>query len=162
MRTSTPAFLLAGILSLTASAKAGIVTISFDELQVGEEVLNYYNGGFGSLGTGPGPNFGVSFYSAWIAEPPDVYGHPGRRSAEISGDAIMNVAGDWSADWIGYVSFYYFGAALEVDFYDQQNGLGNLLATWNLPAVQALDFNPAGAPCRSLALRFSTPLVAII
>ena len=108
-------------------------------MQVGEDVLNYYNGGFGSLGTGPGPSFGVIFAPGWIAGPPDVYGSPGGKSAAISGTGIMNVPAGWS----GAVSFYYFGAPLAVDFYDQQNGLGALVGTLNLPPEGS--FFPAGA-----------------
>jgi hypothetical protein len=132
------AVLLAGILTLPAIANAGIITIGFDELQVGEDVLNYYNGGFGSLGTGPGPSYGVSFAPGWIAGPPDVYGAPDGKSAAISGQAIMNV----SAGWSGPVSFYYMGSPLVVDFFDQQNGLGNLVGTLTLPAE--VSFFPAG------------------
>ena len=88
MRTSAPAFLIAGILALTASAKAGMIAMSFNELQIDEEVLNYYNGGCGSMGTcgGPNSNYGVGFDSAWVAAPPDIYGDPGGKSALIYGD----------------------------------------------------------------------------
>ena len=132
MRTSAPAFLIAGILALTASAKAGMIAMSFNELQIDEEVLNYYNGGCGSMGTCGGLNFGVSFDSAWRAELPDTYNRPGGKSALIDGPAIMNVPAGWS----GYISFYDWGSLgylEEVDFYDQQNGLGNLLLTWTIP-----------------------------
>src|ERR1017187_7413968 len=127
MRTSAPAFLIAGILALTASAKAGMIAMSFNELQIDEEVLNYYNGGCGSMGTCGGLNFGVSFDSAWRAELPDTYNRPGGKSALIDGPAIMNVPAGWSGD----ISFYSLGS-LEVDFYDQQNGLGNMLLTWTV------------------------------
>jgi hypothetical protein len=40
------------------------VGINFDSLQNNELVNDYYNGGFGSLGSGPGPNYGVTFANA--------------------------------------------------------------------------------------------------
>ena len=139
MRSFAPSFLIAGILALTASAKAGIVTISFDGLESGEDVLGYYNGGFGSEGSGPGPTLGVIFAPGWIAGPPDVYGYVDGKSALISGTATMNVPDGWS----GAVSFYYLGAPLVVGFYDQQNGLGTLVGILSLGGD--LEFNPAGA-----------------
>ena len=44
--------LLGGV---TASADPFVV-LDFNDLQIGEQVLGYYNGGDGSLGTGPGPD----------------------------------------------------------------------------------------------------------
>jgi len=141
IKSSIPLFLIAGILTLTASAKAGIVTISFDGLKSGEDVLGFYNGGFGSEGSGPGLTLGVIFAPGWIAGPPDVYdGYADGESAAISGTATMNVPDGWS----GVVSFYYQGAPLVVNFYDQENGLGTLVGTLNLPAAGG-SFMPAGA-----------------
>ena len=40
--------------------------LDFNNLQIGEEVLGYYDGGFGSLGTGPGPNLGITFTSDFV------------------------------------------------------------------------------------------------
>jgi len=88
MRRSTLAFVISGVCTLTASAAT---TISFDQLQAGEDVLNYYNGGLGSMGSGPGPSAGVIFSPGWIAGPPDAYSAPGGKSAAISGTATVNV-----------------------------------------------------------------------
>lgn len=135
--SSAPALLFAGFLILTANANAGLITISFDALQTGEDVLNYYNGGFGSLGSGPGPSLGVVFSAGWIVGPPDVYGAPGGKSAGLSATAIMDVPG-----WSGPVSFYYSGGPLVVDFYSGQNGNGSLLGTLDLSGEAS--FTPAG------------------
>jgi hypothetical protein len=48
-------------LALLAAPAALAATLSFDTLQDGEKVKNYYNGGFAGLGTGPGPMYGVTF-----------------------------------------------------------------------------------------------------
>jgi hypothetical protein len=130
MRASASALVLAGFLILAANANADpITTISFDDLQTGEDVLNYYNGGFGSLGSGPGPSLGVIFSPGWIVSPPDVYGEPGGKSAYIYGAATMDVPAGWS----GPVSFYYLGGPLVVDFYSDLGGTGILLQTLSLP-----------------------------
>jgi hypothetical protein len=140
MRSSVPTFLIAGILTLAASAKAGIITISFNELQTGEDVQSYYNGGSGSLGTGPGPSLGVVFDPGWIVSPPDVYdGYHDGKSAVISGEAIVNVLGGW----VGAASFYYEGAGLDVEFWDGPDGTGNEVRTLNnLPPE--VGFFPVG------------------
>jgi len=135
MRRSTLAFVISGVCTLTASAAT---TISFDQLQAGEDVLNYYNGGLGSMGSGPGPSAGVIFSPGWIAGPPDAYSAPGGKSAAISGTATVNVPAGWS----GPTSFYYLGGPLTVTFYSQQNGLGSLLGTLNAPGESI--FFPTG------------------
>jgi len=38
-----------------------VTLITFEGLQTFEQVGEYYNGGFGSMGSGPGPAYGVSF-----------------------------------------------------------------------------------------------------
>jgi hypothetical protein len=43
------------------SARAGTIVLNFEGLQDQEPVLNYYNGGFGGNGSGPGPSFGITF-----------------------------------------------------------------------------------------------------
>jgi hypothetical protein len=44
-----------------AAAKADTVSLNFAGLQDTELVNNYYNGGSGSAGSGPGPNYGSLF-----------------------------------------------------------------------------------------------------
>jgi hypothetical protein len=121
---------------LIPAAGANEIVISFDELETGERVLEFYNGGNGSDGTGPGPDMDVSFSSGWTAGSPDVYWNAaGGNSAEISGQSLVNMHTGWS----GMTSFYYSGEALEVSFYDAENGLGNRVGTWDLPAQAAFS-----------------------
>ena len=140
MPTKMPTLVVIGLLILAANANANsITTISFDGLQTGEDVLNYYNGGLGSMGSGPGPSLGAIFSPGWIVGPPDVYEGPlSGESVGLSSTAIMNVPAGWS----GPVSFYYSGAPLVVDFYDGLNGAGTLVGTLNLPG--AMLFTPDG------------------
>jgi hypothetical protein len=45
------------VLMLALAANAGVVTLTFNGLQDQEEVLNYYDGGLGGNGSGPGPTY---------------------------------------------------------------------------------------------------------
>jgi hypothetical protein len=119
------------------------VTLTFEGLQDGEEVLNYYNGGFGSDGSGPGPNYGVIFGSAALASIAEADGGTGDFALNPSGittvyflnggGLIMNVPGGFT----GGFSFYYASGAStgSVTVYDGPNGTGNVLATVPLPAT---------------------------
>jgi hypothetical protein len=124
MRRYAFRFLLVAIVFTAVNAKADL--LSFNELQLGEDVLEYYNGGFGGAGSGPGPALGISFTSGLIAVAGDVYGEPDGKAAELdSPEVIMNVFGGFS----GLVSFYVLGGSIDVAFYDELNGLGNLVGT---------------------------------
>jgi hypothetical protein len=126
------------------AAQATVVVLNFAGLNGGaeEEPLNYYAGGFGSDGSGPGPNFGVTFPSNVIS----CNGAPGGtcNSAEIPGGPganliffltgaadTMNVAGGFTTGF----SFDY-SAVNEpgsVTVWSGLNGTGTLLATLALP-----------------------------
>lgn len=54
------------VLCSAAQGRASI-TLTFEGLQDNEQVLNYYNGGFGGNGSGPGPNYGITFGSDSLA-----------------------------------------------------------------------------------------------
>jgi hypothetical protein len=45
-----------------SQATADPIVITFDELQHFEEIRDFYNGGFGSEGTGPRPKLRHRFY----------------------------------------------------------------------------------------------------
>jgi hypothetical protein len=132
------------ILTFASDATAGIITISFDALASGEDVLEYYDGGSGSLGSGPGPAMGVSFLPGWIVSPPDVYSTPGGKSVAFTGSATIN----FHQGWAGITSFYYLGSDLTVSFYDAEDGLGNLLDTLSLHP--SATFLPAGGDVSTL------------
>ena len=65
--------------------------MTFEGLKEGEQVLNFYNGGLGSMGGGPGPKFGVAFTSTAVAlthgnygeepSPPTVMTHRSKHRA---------------------------------------------------------------------------------
>ena len=128
--------------SLTANAKT--VVLTFQGLQDEEGVLNYFNGGTGSNGSGPGPNYGISFGSNSLAIINKASGGSGNVFGESSGnDAslfflngtgdLMNVAAGFTTGF----SFYYSSPfdAGAVDVYSGLNGTGTLLASIALPTT---------------------------
>jgi hypothetical protein len=136
----------AAALSLAAagSVSAAVDVVNFDGLNGGafEQVLNYYNGGFGGLGTGPGPNFGVVFSSNAIVgceqgtpcADTNAANAPSAPNVMffLSGPAAtMNVAA-------GFTTGFSFDYALQVgtqgfvSVFDGLNGTGNLLASFVL------------------------------
>jgi len=78
-----------------------ITTLDFEGLQNAELIGNYYNGGPGGLGSGPGPNYGITFSGSQSASiDSDVPGGTGDFGGEPTpstaalitmGGVIMNV-----------------------------------------------------------------------
>jgi len=133
-RTLAVALALGLLLMPTAAAVPAEFMLSFNELQPGEAIVGFYAGGLGSLGTGPGPDVGVTFDSGLVANPPDAYDpdpeHPtGGNSAHLtSGPVLMNL----DSEFVGWISFYYRGDG-EVCTYAGPDGTGDLLACEQFP-----------------------------
>jgi hypothetical protein len=138
--------------ALSATASAGTVVLTFEGLQNNEEVLNYFDGGTGSDGSGPGTNYGITFGSDSLALIQDSAGGTGNFEGNPSGNAslyflsgpgdIMNVPAGFTTGF----SFYY--SAINdpgtVTVWSGLNGTGTLLQTIDLPVT------PTGyptAPC---------------
>ncbi len=119
-------------LSLTGVhvASASFITLDFNSLQVGEAVLGYYDGGFGSLGSGPGPNDGITFTSDFVTE-------EGGIGASFQSEQLFGTSGvmDVVPPFSGLFSFYYFntGADGSVNLFSGPDGSGSLLETIDLP-----------------------------
>jgi hypothetical protein len=131
-------------------AEAASVVIDFEGLQDLESVNNFYNGGTGSRGSGPGPNYGIAFGSNALALIDGDAGGSGNIGGEpspstvlffLSGSAIMDVAAGFDT------GFSFFYSAIRnpgvVNVYDGLGGMGNLLASLNLPLT---PFNGAPDP----------------
>ncbi len=129
-----------------SQAAAAPVTLTFDELNgaVNENPLNYYNGGLGSAGTGPGPNLGVTFSANTITGV--TAGHPGANTNSAGNPSGQNIIFFLSggADTLTYAagfstgfSFYYSAVNNpgQIVVYDDVNATGNVLATLNLPTT---------------------------
>ena len=136
---------LAGLLPLTVvRAAAATFTLNFGGLQNGEQVLNYYDGGLGSLGSGGGPNYGITFTPALEA----IAGVPPYGPLEIGWlngtTATMDVAGGFS----GSFSFYYQNSGL-VTVWSGLDGTGTMLKS--IPLTAATIWTPDGAQLGSTA-----------
>jgi hypothetical protein len=135
-------------LAAAGAASAATITLNFDALNGGanEEPLNYYAGGFGSDGTGPGPNYGITFSSNTITG--CVAGNPCANTNSalapsnpnviffLSGGAdTMDVAGGFTTGF----SFFYSSVNVPgvVNVWSGLDGTGTLLATLNLPVTPA-------------------------
>jgi hypothetical protein len=125
------AILMMGV--VTASADP-IVVLDFNNLQIGEQVLGYYNGGNGSLGTGPGPNLGITFTSDFVTVAQGVFGPPFQGEELTSTSGTMDVVPAFGGTG-GTFSFYYsnMGADGTVNLYSGLDGGGSLVATIPLP-----------------------------
>ena len=137
--TALAMVLLIGVVA----AHAGTVVLTFEGLQDNEEVLNYYNGGFGGNGSGPGPNYGITFGSDSLALISGADGGSGNFSGAPSGDTIiyfLSGAGDVMDVAAGFdtgFSFYYtaINNPGSVQVYSGLDGTGTLLADLYLPVT---------------------------
>lgn len=131
---------------MCASAEAAVIDINFDTLQNDELVNNYYNGGLGSLGSGPGPNDGVVFANAVVLNEfsnneGDLISPPNSITFLTGIGAVMNVASGFTTGF----SFNYstpFDPGV-VTVWSGLNGTGTLLATLDLPTTP----NTGGGSC---------------
>jgi hypothetical protein len=133
------------ILSYLSILLMGVVTASADRLdfnsfQIGEEVLGYYDGGFGSLGTGPGPSLGITFSSDFVTVAQGVFGPPFQGEELTSTSGTMDVVPGFS----GPFSFYYTNSGPDgtVNLYSGLDGGGSLVGTIALP--RSTIFAPGG------------------
>jgi hypothetical protein len=150
MRATKNAVLTASALGLLvgAPARGASIVLTFQGLKQGEQVLSFYSAGLGSMNSGPGPAFGVTFTSnaAVLNDEKHYMGEPTPPEVMLLGNntvpggqpvgATMNVAGGFISDF----SFYY--GAIEgssrdvpqaVQIFSDANGSGTMLASMNLP-----------------------------
>ncbi len=137
------------VLCSAAQGRASI-TLTFEGLKDSEPIDNFYNGGFGGSGSGPGPNYGITFTSDSLAiishltsnGSGNFANNPSGVTAAFfqtgAGDT-MNVAGGFNT---GFSFFYSAADAGAVTVWSGLNGTGNLLATVSLTA----QYNNPSAP----------------
>jgi hypothetical protein len=85
-------------------------------------------GGFGSLGSGPGPAFGITFTPGLVADSTRLVFGPSARI--IGTSATMNL----DSAFLGLVSFYFAGNGT-VSFFSGQNGSGTQLSSFGLVSI---------------------------
>ena len=136
------------VLCYVLPARATIV-MNFEGLGNEETILNFYNGGTGGSGSGPGPSFGVTYGSSSLALIDADNGGTGNFAREptpntiaffLSGPGVvMNVPGGFDTGF----SFFYTSVSFDgsVTVWDGLDGTGSLLATLNLTA---LGSDPSG------------------
>src|SRR6266700_6500359 len=100
------------LMSVVTASADQIVSLGFNDLQIGEEVLGYYDGGFGSLGTGPGPNLGITFTSDFVTVAQGVFGPPFQGEELTSTSGTMDVLPAFGGTG-GNFSFYYSNMGAE-------------------------------------------------
>ncbi|WP_206603136.1 PTPA-CTERM sorting domain-containing protein [Leptolyngbya ohadii] len=134
------ATLSAACLLGASSAEAATIVLGFEGLQDLERVTNFYNGGLGSFGSGPGPNYGISFSSDALALIDADAGGGGDFGGEpspstvlffLSNTAVMNVPAGFDTGFSFFYSSPFFSGTVNV--YDGLNKTGNLLASLTLP-----------------------------
>ena len=162
MRTSLRRAALLAALAAAPHAALRAQTLTFEGLADQETVGSFYAGGIGDLGTGPGPNFGVTFTGNAFAlvrsnrgGSGNFGGEPSPGTALVFSDppgtaAYMNVAGGFS-DAFG---LFYSAPAVPgtIRVFSGLNGTGSLLATLLLPvtpfgSVAGCPMNPGASFC---------------
>ncbi len=120
------------------------VLLDFEGLAGTEAVLSFYNGGFGSAGSGPGPAFGTTFTSNGLALTSGNYkGNPSPPTI-LFWTSGPNTFLNRAAGFTGEASFYYSAAsnAGVVTLHSEVSGGGSLLATVVLPITPTLPGSP--------------------
>ena len=162
--------LVVGVLALPAQ---GIVTVlDFEGLLNNEQVLNYYNGGLGGAGSGPGPSLGAVFSPNGLAIIDADAGGTGNFGGEPSPDTVLyflegNAATlDYAAGFDTGFSFFYsaIGQPGFVTVWDGLGGTGNILANLNLPLTPSFGApDPTGAfsPLVPIGVPFSGTALSV-
>ena len=100
------------------------VTLTFSGLSNTEQALNYFSGGYGSLGSGPGPNYQINFSSNAIVA-------GGRKGNMLTGTGAVVM--DVHTEFANSVKLSYVALAPEVvNVWSGYDGSGSLLATMTL------------------------------
>ncbi len=125
------------------------VSLSFDGLANGEQVLNYYTGGLAGSGSGPGPSFGVAFTSGLAADSTVIAFGP---SAVVTAPSVtMTLDGPW----LSLISFYFTGNG-SVSFYSGPNATGTLLRPFTLVYPPFFPFSAQPGPFQSVVFTPAT------
>jgi hypothetical protein len=118
-------------------AQAIPFTLNFGGLQNNEQVLSFYDGGTGSLGSGPGTNYGV-FFNPTIVAVSDVPPYGPDIVGQANGLSLMNVNGGFNL-----LSFYYESPGPGTIYIESGlNGAGGPLAV--IPLTASATWSAAG------------------
>ena len=133
-----------------AQKSGHLPVLDFNGLEQSEPVEDFYAGGLGGDGSGPGPDFGISFSSNGLALISQEAGGSGNFTNNPAGDTIlffltgtetvMNVPGGFEQGFSFFYSAANQGGFIRV--YDQEGGQGTLLAELNLPQTPRTGNTP--------------------
>lgn len=148
---------------LTGIGRAHATTVlTFEGLKDNEPILNFYDGGLGGNGSGPGPNDGITFSQNSLALIKNSDGGSGNFAGEPSPDTVayfLSGGADTLNDPAGFdTGFSFFYSAIhnpgEVKVYDGLNATGSVLADLILPVTPS---NPSGvfSPFFPIGVTFS-------
>jgi hypothetical protein len=141
------------VASLTAGPVGAVTVLNFEGLGDEEPVLNFYNGGLGGNGSGPGPNLGAVFSSNALAIIDADAGGSGNFGHEPSPSTILfflsgaaatlNFAAGFDTGFSFFYSAVNFPGSITV--YDGLNATGNVLASLTLPVTTSDGGDPNGS-----------------
>ena len=158
------AALLLGLTQM--KAEAAPIVLTFEGLGDQEPVENFYDGGLGGNGSGPGQDFDITFSSNALAIIDEDAGGIGNFGGEPSPDTVlffltgsattMNVSSGFDTGFSFFYSAIHNPGVIRV--YDSVDATGNVLATLNLPLTPvngAPDPTGAFSPLVSFGVSFS-------
>jgi hypothetical protein len=142
------ALVLVSAIAFANGSSAAVIGLTFEGLQDFEPIANFYNGGFGGNGSGPGPSYGITFSNAvgWIDSDNGGTGNFGGEPSPSTAlwfipaqmppfSEIMNVPAGFNTGF----SFFYSSPFL-VDssnyvfrIFDGLDGTGTVLSSFTLP-----------------------------
>jgi hypothetical protein len=152
IRSKSLPFAAAVLALLGFGDRLSAVVLTFEGLGNREAVGNFYNGGLGGSGSGPGSNFGVTFSSNALAIIDSDAGGTGNFGGEPSPSTVLffltgNAATlNYAAGFDTGFSFFYSAIASPgfVDIYDGLGATGNILGSINLPVTPSDGGDPTG------------------
>jgi hypothetical protein len=132
--------MIAVFLSIASVANAAVIVLDFEGLDNFEPVEDFYNGGTGGFGSGPGSDHNITFGETSLAVVDADAGGTGNFANEpsadtilffLTGSAILNALDGFDTGF----SFFYTSVSFNgsVTVYDGLNATGNVLAT--LPLI---------------------------
>lgn len=143
------------LLAAAGASSAAVVTLDFEGLRDQESILDFYNGGTGSLGSSS-TNYGIDFAGNTLALIDSDAGGTGNFGNEPTGDTVMfflsgastilNVADGFTEAFSFWYSTRLFGGV--VNLYDGVDGRGNLVGSINLNVLgTTCQGDPTGNFC---------------